>query len=425
MKTKLIVTLCLLFAMKVWAQDETYRPNVKGTQKTYSIKLPFNKKARPVKVDIKNNMLILEGDMILGRTVDFDGQGSVAIDGASKRWSNGIIPYVIEAGHPKKNDILAAITMVNDGTVLCVRPRTNESDYINFVSGSGCASWVGKQGGKQDITIGSCAVGSIAHEMIHAAGMFHEQSREDRDNFVTVNLANVTAGKEHNFDKHVADATDIGPYNYGSIMHYGATAFSKNGQNTITVKVPPGTATTVIGQRTTISQGDRDGLKTIYPNAIGCSCNNLAEDCISMSTPQLEVKRINNRWKVVAGNIWYYDTDQSKAEADMILKILKQYQPNKLCFVGRPGAPLHYITKNGASPVGPVAGEDCISFNLANLSVKKVGANWTVVDGNSLLFAFGSKELEARKALCVIKKYGFTKVCYVGRPDPSMIYLRK
>ena len=51
--------------------------------------------------------------------------------------------------------------------------------------------------------------------------------------------------------------------------------------------------------------------------------------------------------------------------------------------------------------------------------------NWTVVDGNSLLFAFGSKELDARKALCVIKKYGFTKACFVGRPGPSMIYLRK
>jgi hypothetical protein len=344
--------------------------------------------------------------MILGRTVQFEGQGSVAIDGASKRWPNGIIPYEIAAGHPKQADILAAIKMVNDNSVLCVRPRSGDTNYIKFVSGSGCASWVGKQGGMQEITIGSCAIGSIAHEMIHAAGMYHEQSREDRDSFITVNLANVTAGKAHNFDKHVSDATDIGPYNYGSIMHYGATAFSKNGNNTITVKVPPGTAGTVIGQRTSISVGDQNGLKAIYPTATGCSCNNLVEDCLNMNPNSLEVKRVNNRWKVVSGNIWWYDTDQSKAEADMILKIIKQYQTN-------------------LSPVGAVAGEDCISFNLNNLTVKKVGANWTVVDGNSALFAFGAKELEARKALCVIKKYGFTKACFVGRPDPSMIYLRK
>ncbi len=425
MKTKILILFCCLVASTIFAQDETYRPNVKGVQKTYQIKLPFTKKAQPVTVDVKNNLIIMEGDMILGRTVQFEGQGSVAIDGATKRWPNGIIPYEIAAGHPKQADILAAILMVNNNSVICVRPRSGDTNYIKFVSGSGCASWVGKQGGMQEITIGSCAVGSIAHEMIHAAGMYHEQSREDRDSFITVNLANVTAGKEHNFDKHVSDATDIGPYNYGSIMHYGATAFSKNGNNTITVKMPPGTASTVIGQRTSISVGDQNGLKTIYPTATGCSCNNLVEDCLTMNPASLEVKRVNNRWKVVSGNTWWYDTDQSKSEADMILKIIKQYQTNKLCFVGRPNAPLHYITKNNLSPVGAVAGEDCISFNLNNLTVKKVGANWTVVDGNHLMFAFGSKELEARKALCVIKKYGFTKACYVGRPDPSMIYLRK
>ncbi|MES2794598.1 MAG: M12 family metallopeptidase [Bacteroidota bacterium] len=424
MKTKILI-LCCLFATTLFGQDETYRPNVKGVQKTYQIKLPNTEKAQAVRVDVKNNLIIMEGDMILGRLVEFEGQGSVAIDGADKRWPDGIIPYTIAANHPKRTDILAAIDMINNNTVLCVRPRSGDANYINFVSGSGCASWVGKQGGAQEITIGSCSVGSIAHEMIHAAGMYHEQSREDRDGFITINFANITAGKEHNFDKHVSDATDIGPYNYGSIMHYGATAFSKNGNNTITVKVPPGTATTVIGQRTSISTGDKNGLKQIYPTATGCNCNTLVEDCISMNHTSLEVKRINNRWKVVSGNIWYYDTDQSKAEADMILKIIKQYQTNKLCFVGRPGAPMHYITKNNLSPVGAVAGEDCINFNLNNLTVKKVGANWTVVDGNHLMFAFGSKELEARKALCVIKKYGFTKACYVGRPGPSMIYLRK
>jgi Astacin (Peptidase family M12A) len=426
MKTKSLFLLCCLMASNLFAQDETYRPKVKGTTKTYQIKMPFNKKTLAVKCDVKNNLVIMEGDMILGRLVEFEGQGAVAIDGPNKRWSGGIIPYVIEADHPKKNDILAAIDMVNNNTVLCVRPRAGEADFIKFVSGDGCASFVGKRGGAQEITIGGCAIGSIAHEMIHAAGMFHEQSREDRDNFITVNFANITDGKEHNFDKHITDATDIGPYDYGSIMHYGPTAFSKNGNNTITVKIPPGTATTVIGQRTAISTGDKNGLKQIYPTANGCNCNNLAEDCLAMNPNSLEVKRVNNRWKVVSGSVWWYDTDQSKAEADMILKIIKQYQTNKLCFVGRPGAPLQYITKNNQSPVGAVVGEDCISFNPIKLEVKKVGANWTIVENNNhLMFAFGNKEAEARKALCVIKKYGFTKSCYVGRPGPSMIYLRK
>jgi Astacin (Peptidase family M12A) len=426
MKTKIIILICCLFATSLIAQVETFQPDVKGEKKTLNIKLPFTEKAQPVTVEIKNRYIVYEGDIILGRQPSGQGSGSVAIDGAAKRWPDGIIPYQIAANHPKRADILAAIEMVNNNSVLCVRPRSGEADFINFVSGSGCSSWVGKRGGSQDVTIGSCAIGSIAHEMIHAAGMYHEQSREDRDNFITVSFANIEAGREGNFAKQVAGATDIGAYDYGSIMHYPAKAFSKNGLNTITVKVPPGTATTVIGQRTAISTGDKNGLKAIYPTATGCSCNNLVEDCLAMNPNALEVKRVNNRWKVVSGNTWWYDTDQSKSEADMILKIIKQYQTNKLCFVGRPGAPMHYITKNNLSPVGAVAGEDCISFNPSLLAVKKVGANWTVVENNNhLMFAFGSKELDARKALCVIKKYGFTKACYVGRPGPSMIYLRK
>jgi hypothetical protein len=424
MKSFLIFAIFCSISAGLLAQ-EAYRPQTVGQVKSYQIKLPFNKTTRSVTVEIKNNFVILEGDIILGRLVDFEGQGSVAIDGNNRRWPNGVIPYTIAANHPKRTDILAAIKMVNDNTVLCVRPRTNEADFINFVSGDGCASFVGKVGGQQEITIGSCSVGSIAHEMIHAAGMFHEQSREDRDNFIRVLTQNITAGKEHNFNKHISDASDIGPYNYGSIMHYGATAFSKNGQKTIEIKIPPGNATTVIGQRTSISAGDKNGIKNIYANAPGCSCNTINEDCIGMNWQNVAAKRINNRWKVVDGNSWLFDTDQSKPEADKIVQIIKHYKAGKICYVGRPNAPFSYLTVNNQSPVGAIAGEDCISFNPNNLDVKKIGANWTITDGNSLLFAFGNKELEAKAAVCIIKKYGFTKTCYVGRPGPSLQYLRK
>jgi hypothetical protein len=426
MKKRLLFILSLFISVTIFAQQtEIYKPELQGSSRTYQIQLSLRKATAPVQVEVKDNFVILEGDIILGRLVDFEGQGAVTIDGANFRWPNGIIPYTIAPNHPQKADILNAIKMINENTVLCVKPRTNEADFVNFVSGSGCASFVGKRGGQQDITIGSCSVGSIAHEMIHAAGLYHEQSREDRDNFIKVNFANITAGKEHNFDKHISDATDVGPYNYGSIMHYGATAFSKNGNKTIEIKIPPGTAATVIGQRTTISAGDQNALKVLYPNATGCSCNVVSEDCIPMNYLNVVAKKINNRWKVVDGNSWLFDTDQSQAEADMIVKIIKQYKINQSCYVARPNPPFSYLKVNNQSPTGAVVGEDCISFNPANLTVKLVNGNWTITDGNSLLFNFGAKQAEAIKAVCIIKKYGFTKTCYVGRPGPSLQYLRK
>lgn len=69
--------------------------------------------------------------------------------------------------------------------------------------------------------------------------------------------------------------------------------------------------------------------------------------------------------------------------------------------------------------------EDCISFNPATAQVQYVGNDWKIVDGSHWMFSFGSKEDEARQALAVIKKYGFTRSCFVGRPQASFQYMRK
>jgi hypothetical protein len=41
------------------------------------------------------------------------------------------------------------------------------------------------------------------------------------------------------------------------------------------------------------------------------------------------------------------------------------------------------------------------------------------------MFDFGSKESEARQTFAIIKKYGFTNSCFVGRPNAKLSYLHK
>jgi hypothetical protein len=70
--------------------------------------------------------------------------------------------------------------------------------------------------------------GTVAHELLHALGFMHEQSRPDRDDYVKVYLENVKKGTESNFGKENANAVqDLGtPYDYNSLMHYEWNAFS-------------------------------------------------------------------------------------------------------------------------------------------------------------------------------------------------------
>ena len=118
--------------------------------------------------------------------------------------------------------------------------RSNDRDYINFINQSGCWSHVGRQGGRQDISLASSGCLSrrtIKHEIFHSLGYYHEQSRPDRNLSIKINLANVIRGKERNF--HFKQNTEnFGvPYDGRSIMQYGYTAFSKNGLPTIEAKV--------------------------------------------------------------------------------------------------------------------------------------------------------------------------------------------
>lgn len=83
----------------------------------------------------------------------------------------------------------------------CIRfvPRSNQQDYISIVSGNtGCWSSVGRIGGRQEVNLQSpgclVKVGTIIHELMHACGFMHEQNRNDRDGFITVNWGNIRSG---------------------------------------------------------------------------------------------------------------------------------------------------------------------------------------------------------------------------------------
>ena len=106
-----------------------------------------------------------------------------------------------------------------------------------------------------------CGVGATIHEIGHSLGLSHEQSRKDRDSFVRIDLSQVQRGMEFNFNKNSRTGRDMGKYDYGSIMHYGAYGFATGRQPVITAPAP-------IGQRNGLSAGDVAAIDFMYN---GCS----------------------------------------------------------------------------------------------------------------------------------------------------------
>jgi hypothetical protein len=227
-----------------------------------------------------DGMAMFEGDIILGKVTDVDRdtetrkqemQGGISkgiiITGNQYRWPNCKVPYTIDPTLPNQARVTDAIAHWEEKTSFrfVLRTAANAAsypDWVTFKPGSGCSSWVGRQGGQQVITLASgCSKGNAIHEIGHTIGLWHEHSREDRNAFVTIHWDKIMAGYEHNFNQQIADGDDIGAYEYGSIMHYPRNAFSTDGSDTIT----PANPAASIGQRTALSPGDIAAANSLCP----------------------------------------------------------------------------------------------------------------------------------------------------------------
>lgn len=73
---------------------------------------------------------------------------------------------------------------IEDKTCIRFVERKKERNYLEILlSQQGCSSYVGMIGGSQQLNLstGCFSKFTVMHELIHAIGFDHEQSRKDRE----------------------------------------------------------------------------------------------------------------------------------------------------------------------------------------------------------------------------------------------------
>lgn len=234
---------------------------------------------------LQKSGMVLEGEDLMNvqtRNVFFDNRWDTRVDNVVQ------IPYQYDPKYyfspSERYTLETALKALGDRShVIQFNVRTTESSYINIIRDAGCYSYVGKLGGRQDLSLDTgCFInGIVEHEFLHALGFWHEQSRSDRDTYVTINWDNIDFEGQSNFNKFSDDPVyNLGsPYDYGSVMHYGAYDFTNNGLPTIDSKGND------IGQRIRADDEDIFQLQLLYQcasghrNAISYDAKPCSTDC--------------------------------------------------------------------------------------------------------------------------------------------------
>jgi hypothetical protein len=196
--------------------------------------------------------------------------------GAAKRdytlyWTDNIIPYKIAPGFSsfEKNMIRQAITTIAENSCLeFVEATSKNKNMIYFYPATSdgiYTNMIGKNPyGANEVHLQHSKFidGHVMHEIMHCLGFYHEQSRSDRDNYLTILFNNMHSDYTtlYQYRKEPGNVININSFDYKSIMLYGSYASSKNGKPTMLAK----DGQKINGQLRSLSTGDIEALNLLY-----------------------------------------------------------------------------------------------------------------------------------------------------------------
>uniref|UniRef100_UPI0037E7B72E hatching enzyme 1.2-like n=1 Tax=Semicossyphus pulcher TaxID=241346 RepID=UPI0037E7B72E len=209
---------------------------------------------------------LIEGDIAIDSEAERNADPCTSRGCMWGKWTDGkvYIPYYITNHFSSREKAIITRGLESFSSFSCIRfrpSRSSDRDWLSIESQNGCYSYVGRRGGKQVVSLarrGCLYHGTVQHELLHALGFNHEQTRSDRDNHIKLSVQN--SGMEHNFRK-IATLNQGTSYDYNSVMQYHKYAFSKNNQPTM---LPIPNANVSFGNAKEMSRTDIARLNTLY-----------------------------------------------------------------------------------------------------------------------------------------------------------------
>lgn len=242
--------------------------------------------------------VMFQGDMLMSER---DLRDMYALSPSRQlTWPGGIVPYKIsESSRNEAALIRRGIAHWMNNTCLMFRELQQDdttTDFILFVRGQGCWSRFGHIGSLQPISIGEgCeTLPTVVHEIGHAVGFLHEQSRADRNRFVVVNYGNILEGLRSQFDPDQRKQQYGARYDYTSVMHYSPTAFAASPEMKTITPVNPLLAP-LIRRQNGLTFRDRRKANYLYQCDAACTnkpqCRNegfVDQSCKCVCPPNTE-----------------------------------------------------------------------------------------------------------------------------------------
>lgn len=215
---------------------------------------------------VENGMAIAFGDIMLGTPDDPEIKEGFTDVAPPQLWDRPEIPYAIHPDLSAPKRVEQAVEYFNRNTPVRLVPYTGQPDVVVFEpTDEHCYSLLGRAGGAQPIRIAkNCTWHEIAHELMHALGFVHEQSRRDRDQYVQVLWDNIEPKFKDQFavvPDSFLSAVRGTPFDYNSIMLYRPDMFQRN-PGLPTMRSLGQTPISPVAEG--LSEGDIERLRRLY-----------------------------------------------------------------------------------------------------------------------------------------------------------------